>query len=132
MAPTPRPSQNGLGRGAPTRGVDRLRRRQDFLAVLNEGKRVRHRLVAIGVRANGLPETRVGYAIGKRVGPAVVRNRTRRRLREIVRALPIARGYDLVITGYAPSADAPYGVLREVFTSSARRAGILTESAQTL
>ena len=125
MAPTPLE-----GRGAPAQGVDRLRRRQDFIAVLNEGKRVRHRLVALGVRANGLPGTRVGYAIGKRVGPAVVRNRTRRRLREIVRALPIAPGYDLVITGYAPSAEAPFGTLRDVLTSSAKRAGILTESLQ--
>ncbi len=83
------------------------------------------------MRLNGLPETRVGYAIGKRVGSAVVRNRTRRRLREIVRALPIASGYDLVITGYAQSADAPYGTLRDVFTSSAKRAGILIEATQT-
>jgi ribonuclease P protein component len=30
---------------------------------------------------------RVAYAIGRRVGPAVVRNRVRRRLREAVRAL---------------------------------------------
>lgn len=125
MAPTPQ-----VRLLAPAPGVDRLRRRQDFIAVLNEGKRVRHRLVAIGVRVNGLPQTRVGYAIGKRVGPAVVRNRTRRRLREIVRALPIAPGYDLVITGYAQSADAPYGALRDVFTSSAKRAGILAEPSQ--
>ena len=46
-------------------------------------------------------------------------------------ALSLAQsGYDLVITGYAQSADAPYGALRDVFTSSAKRAGILTESSQ--
>jgi ribonuclease P protein component len=35
---------------------------------------------------------RVAYAVGRRVGPAVVRNRVRRRLREAIRSLDRASG----------------------------------------
>ena len=113
------------------RGVERLRRRQDFIAVLHEGKRVRHRLVSLGVRPNGLAATRVGYAIGKRVGSAVVRNQTRRRLREIIRALPLVPGYDVVITGHPSSADASFQALRDSLAWCTQRASILAKSDQT-
>ncbi len=39
---------------------------------------------------------RVGYAIGKRVGGAVVRNRLRRRLRAILSQLPVPGGAYLI------------------------------------
>jgi len=93
--------------------------------VLQNGRRVRHRLVSLGVRPNGLPATRVGYAIGKRVGSAVVRNRTRRRLREITRTLPLVTGYDLVITGHPAAADASFQALEEALGWCTRRAGVL-------
>jgi ribonuclease P protein component len=65
------------------------------------------------------------------VGSAVVRNRTRRRLREIIRALPIAHGYDIVVTGHPASATASYGALAEAISSSAKRARILINTNQT-
>ncbi|MFA7296614.1 MAG: ribonuclease P protein component [Dehalococcoidia bacterium] len=127
-APFPRPGQPvGLAQGA-SRPVDHLRRRQDFIAVLQDGRRIRHRLISLGVRPNGRDATRVGYAIGKRVGTAVVRNRTRRRLREIARALPLAPGYDLVITGHPITADASFQALEEALDWCVRRAGVLTAS----
>lgn len=50
---------------------------------------------------------RVSYAIGRRVGPAVVRNRVRRRLRALVAAAPLAPGRYLVsATALAATADA--------------------------
>ena len=93
--------------------------------MLQDGRRPRHRLISLGVRPNGRDATRVGYAIGKRVGSAVVRNRTRRRLRELVRALPLAPGYDLVITGHPVAADASFQALEEALGWCARRAGVL-------
>jgi ribonuclease P protein component len=124
-APFPRPGEPaGFAQGA-SRPVDRLRRRQDFIAVLQDGRRLRHRLISLGVRPNGRDAARVGYAIGKRVGSAVVRNRTRRRLREITRTLPLAPGYDLVITGHPVAADASFQALEEALGWCARRAGVL-------
>ena len=99
--------------------------------MLQDGRRIRHRLISLGVRPNGRDVTRVGYAIGKRVGTAVVRNQTRRRLREIARSLPLAAGYDLVITGHPAAADASFQGLEEALGWCARRAGVLAAANTT-
>ena len=51
------------------------------------------------VRANELPRSRFGFSIKKALGGAVVRNRIRRRLREMVRCRQqeIPAGWDIVI-----------------------------------
>ena len=68
--------------------ICRLRRRHDFYLLRRDGRTVRRGPLRVGFRAttdevNGL-DPRVAYAIPKLVGPAVVRNRIRRRLRAIV------------------------------------------------
>jgi ribonuclease P protein component len=108
-----------------TRRPDRLRRPQDFLAVLREGRRGRHRLLGLAVRCNGLEGNRLGFAVGKRVGTAVVRNRVKRRLREILRAAPLIPGHDIVITAYPEAAGATFDELREATLICARRTRVL-------
>ena len=105
--------------------ADRLTRRQDFGAIAQHGRRVRHRLLTLGFQANGLPRNRYGYAIGKRVGNAVTRNLVRRRLREIVRLLPLAAGYDIVVTARPEAARASFDDLSRACGDCARRGGIL-------
>ena len=53
-------------------------------------------MLRLAAHTNELPYSRVGYAVSRRVGGAVVRNRVKRRLRSIVRDLPIRPGYDIV------------------------------------
>jgi ribonuclease P protein component len=93
--------------------------------VLREGRRHRHRILSLGLKPNGLPYNRYGYAIGKRVGAAVVRNRVRRRLREVIRALTLAPGYDIVLTAGEASAAATFDQLRQAVQFCADRAGVL-------
>jgi ribonuclease P protein component len=95
------------------------------VAVTQRGRRVRHSLLMLGILPNGLDETRVGYAIGKRVGNAVTRNRVRRRLREIVRATPLAPGYDVVVTARPEAAMATFDELRGAWASCAGRGRLL-------
>ena len=104
--------------------TNRLTRRQDVLSVLQEGQRARHNLLMVAFRPNGLPRNRFAYAIGKRVGNAVVRNLVRRRLREIVRAAPLRPGYDIVVSGRPPAAEASFDELRRAFVSCAYRGRI--------
>jgi len=77
----------------------RLVRRGEFDAVYRAGKRRSSSHFTVFFRANELPQSRFGFSIKKALGGAVVRNRIRRRLREIVRChrLEIPAGWDMVI-----------------------------------
>ena len=74
-------------------------RRGEFDAVYRAGKRRSSSHFTVFFRANELPQSRFGLSIKKALGGAVVRNRIRRRLREIVRChrLEIPAGWDIVI-----------------------------------
>ena len=77
----------------------RLVRRGDFDAVYRAGKRRSSSHFTVFFRANQLPVSRFGFSIKKALGGAVVRNRMRRRIREIVRChrMEIPAGWDIVI-----------------------------------
>jgi ribonuclease P protein component len=77
----------------------RLVRRGDFDAVYRAGKRRSSSHFTVFFRANDLPQTRFGFSIKKALGNAVVRNRMRRRIRELVREhrREIPAGWDIVI-----------------------------------
>jgi ribonuclease P protein component len=77
----------------------RLVRRGDFDAVYRAGKRRSSSHFTVFFRANQLPVSRFGFSIKKALGGAVVRNRMRRRMREIVRChrMEIPAGWDIVI-----------------------------------
>jgi ribonuclease P protein component len=74
-------------------------RRGEFDAVYRAGKRRSSSHFTVFFRANQLPVSRFGFSIKKALGGAVVRNRIRRRIREIVRChrmdLPV--GWDIVV-----------------------------------
>lgn len=67
--------------------------------------------------------TRVGFTVSTKVGNSVVRNRIRRRLREIFRKrrgeLPV--GIDLVLVARASAADADFDELSRAFEGIARK-----------
>ncbi|HMD39317.1 MAG TPA: ribonuclease P protein component [Candidatus Acidoferrum sp.] len=77
----------------------RLVQRGDFDAVYRAGKRRSSSHFTVFFRANQLPVSRFGFSIKKALGGAVVRNRMRRRIREIVRChrAEIPAGWDIVI-----------------------------------
>lgn len=83
-------------------------------------------------RRNRSGGNRVGFTVSKKLGHAVVRNRTRRRLREVYRLNEAAflPGYDIVVVARSRAVDAPFARLTESFLALARKAGILTEDAQ--
>jgi len=73
---------------------------------------------------------RIGLVTSKRVGGAVIRNQTRRRLREMIRAvLPsIAAGFDVVVVAKSSAASASFDELRAEWLLLARRLSILPDS----
>ena len=80
-------------------------------------------------RKNRTGENRVGITTGKKLGKAHIRNRVRRRLREIYRLneekfLP---GWDIVVVARSRAIDAPFDKLTKAYLQLAKKAGILRE-----
>ena len=83
-------------------------------------------------RKNRTGLNRVGITVGKKLGHAVVRNRTRRRLREVYR-LNEARftpGWDIVVVARSRAVNAGFAQLTHAYLSLAQKAGILEPEAQ--
>lgn len=101
------PSKTGLGYPREARLVQKAQ----FDAVYRTGKRRSSSYFTAFLRANDLPHSRFGFSIKKELGGAVVRNRIRRRMREIVRShrLEISAGWDIVIHPKSKVARAPFG-----------------------
>ncbi|WP_341721473.1 ribonuclease P protein component [Micromonospora sp. FIMYZ51] len=110
--------------------AQRLRRSSDFAAAVRGGRRAGRGTLVVhltlpgtagstetapkpargGTEADSAPIPRAGFVVSKAVGPAVVRNKVRRRLRHLVRdrldALPA--GSTLVVRALPSAADATY------------------------
>ncbi|MBI4307510.1 MAG: ribonuclease P protein component [Chloroflexi bacterium] len=112
------------------RREQRLRTESQFNAVRRRGRGCSNKLLVLRTLANGLPYSRFGYLVSKRTGKAVVRNRVRRRLREIVRLTPISPGWDLVFIARGDIADQPYSQIARSVHELLRRARLLAEGHQ--
>ena len=95
--------------------AQRLRRRAEFAATIRGGRRAGRGSLVVHLIAQTPPArtasaARAGFVVSKAVGPAVVRNKVRRRLRHLVRdriaALPA--GSDLVVRALPAAADRDY------------------------
>ena len=91
---------------------------------MRDGRSWRQPLLTLRARRNALGHNRYGFAVGRQVGGAVVRNRVRRRLRSLVRELPSGAGYDVVFTASYMSGRASFRDLGSALASCVRGAGI--------
>ena len=76
------------------RQPERIRLRRDFL-LANQGRRVPSAgfVLLVRQRGDGSDVKRAGFTVTKKVGNSVVRNRLKRRLREIVHLVLPAHGH---------------------------------------
>jgi len=103
-------------------------RSSEFERVKREGRIRRGKLLTLSMVAveNSGP-CRVGFVTGRRLGSAVVRNRVRRRLREIVRKHQhdLREDFWIVLIARRDAADASYLSLEDEWLRLAKRASIL-------
>ena len=78
-------------------------------------------------RPNHSGQNRVGITASKKLGKAVIRNRVRRRLREVYRLNEAAfqPGWDIVVVARSKTVDAPFDKLVASYLALAKKAGIL-------
>lgn len=110
----------------------RLRANADFQRLRREGHTLVHPLLVLSFQRNDLEYSRFGFAVGRRVGGAVARNRIKRRMRESVRvrmqARKIAEGWDAVFIARHPIRDATFHQVDEAIGLVLCRAGLLSEA----
>jgi len=120
----------------------RLTRSEDFKRVRRDGKSYAHPLVVLIVQNSDQPRVRVGVAAGKTVGTAVIRNRSKRLLREVMRTLipsialrhgeqktnrqDSASGLDLILIARPKLASASLEETRQALQNLLQRAQIIT------
>ena len=126
MSPTSHPSSE-VRSGARLRREQHLRRQSDFQAIREHGIYRTHPLLVLRAAPNSLSYPRFAFVVGRRVThKAVVRNRVRRRIREVVRQTPVRSGWDLLFIARPAAAEAGFTALQEAVLSVERRARVLT------
>jgi ribonuclease P protein component len=108
--------------------IRRLTRESEFDRIRQEGRAYRGKMLMVNVLTGVEGETfRAGFITSRRIGSAVVRNRVRRRLREIVRRHQheIISGAWVVTIARALAARTSYRQLEDEWLRLAKRASIL-------
>lgn len=104
--------------------VETIRKRADFLAA-NKGLRVAKPGFVLLTRPNDRAAIRIGVTVTKKIGNAVVRNRMKRRFRELLRAaLPEQglAGHDHVLIGREGGVERDFVALRAELHDALARA----------
>ena len=107
-----------------------IKQNYEFRRVYNSGKSVATGLIAVYCRKNRRGVSRLGITVGTKVGKAVVRNKVRRRLREIYRHREgcIRRGQDIVVVARVKSRYATYAELERDFCRMMDKLGLWEKS----
>ena len=113
--------------------LEMLRSAADFQAIQGRSHSRSDPTLLVRYRRNGLDHTRFGISTGRRVGPAVVRNRVRRRLRTILRGMApgIAPGWDVLLVARQAAATLPQRDIEIVVTRLMGSAGLLSAETNT-
>ena len=110
------------------KGEQYLSKQWQYSLVHSRGYPYPGNLVVLKVLPNGLEISRYGIVTSRRVGKAVVRNRVKRLLREILRQMPLKPGWDIVLIARAQAAKASFTDLQNLILSLLTRAQLLVEN----
>ena len=109
-----------------------LKKNSDFRRLYAKGKSAVTPYLVVYTRPNRLGENRLGYTVSVKLGHAVVRNRVRRRLREIVRlnSPKLKSGWDIVVVARSRCVDAEYRRLEKAFLQACTKLGLMREAEE--
>ncbi len=106
----------------PSQATRSLKTSRQFTEVFRRGRRARSGGVTVVARRRRSGCSRVGLAVGRRVGGAAVRNRAKRRIRAAVRQTSLPTPFDFVIVAEPAVVQAPFTELCVWVQSATTRA----------
>lgn len=104
---------------------ERITKPRQYAEVYGKGKSYPSELIVLRTLQNNLDYSRYGLSVSKKVGNAVVRNRLKRRLREICRMESIKPGWDVVYILRPAATEASFNSLKKSVESLLTKSGIL-------
>ena len=107
-----------------------LKKNSDFRRLYTRGKSAVTPYLVVYCRRSRGDVNRLGYTVSTKLGHAVVRNRVRRRLREIYRlnAGRLRSGYDIVIVARSRCVGADYRKMEASFLKACDKLGLMKEA----
>lgn len=108
-----------------------LKENYEFRRLYQRGRSAAGGTMVLYCRRNKLGRNRLGLTASTKLGHAVVRNRCRRRLREVYRlnTPQLKQGYDMILVARSRTADAPWRELNSTFLKLCRKLELLEEQA---
>lgn len=100
-----------------------LKKNHEFQRLYRKGKSAAGGCMVVYCRKNGLGRNRLGLTASVKLGRAVVRNRCRRRMREVYRlnAPALKTGWDIILVARGRLAGAPWSELNDTFLRLCRK-----------
>ena len=112
--------------------TDTLKKNYEFQRLYSKGKSAVTPFLVVYVRKTKKKTNRIGITVSTKLGKAVVRNRVRRRLRELYRLSEEAfvPGCEIVVVARVRAVKASYSQLQKAFMSACAKLGILREGSE--
>ena len=107
-----------------------LKENHEFRRLYHRGTSSAGRHLVLYCRKNRLGHNRLGLVSSTKLGHAVVRNRCRRRLREVYRlhTPELKQGYDIILVARVRTAHAPWPEIQKQFLKLCRKLDLLEEA----
>ena len=107
---------------------NRLKKKKEFERVFKRGKGLKEDFLVLKLVKNNLPQSRFGFIVGTKFSKiATLRNKLKRRLRELIRTKieEIKTGYDIVLIAQPGLEERDFWELEEITNKIFSRAKII-------
>ena len=104
----------------------RISRGKEYNCIYNKGRRMAGKYMIVFSKENQLSHNRFGIVTSKKIGNAVIRNRAKRQIREVIRKNlnNLRPGFDVVVVARFNIKDTSFELIEKEFLRLMRKASI--------